>query len=121
MAGTGRIPDDALAQAAATIKCVGHPLRLRLLEALDSGEKAVTELQRHSGADQAKVSEHLGILRGRGLVAARRDGSFVRYHITEPKVSHILECIRSCGSGEGRRRAGRRSGGATALGQGRAP
>jgi DNA-binding transcriptional ArsR family regulator len=92
------ISPAVLHQAAAVIKCLGHPLRLRLLEAMESGERTVSELQALSGAGQATVSEQLGILRGHGVVEARRDGAFVYYRITEPKVRRILACIRECGA-----------------------
>jgi DNA-binding transcriptional ArsR family regulator len=93
------IDDALLIQAAAVIKCLGHPLRLRLLETMESGEATVSELQTTSGASQAMVSQQLAILRGHGVVTARRDGPFVRYSIAEPKVHHILACIRGCGVG----------------------
>ncbi len=86
----------ALQSAAGVIKCLGHPLRLRLLEAMEAGEQTVSALQRFSGAGQAAVSEQLGILRGQGVVEARREGPFVYYRITEPKVRRILACIRQC-------------------------
>ena len=90
------ISPAVLQHAAATIKCLGHPLRLRLLEGMESGERTVSELQALSDAGQATVSEQLGILRGHGVVEARRDGPFVYYRITEPKVRRILACIRDC-------------------------
>jgi DNA-binding transcriptional ArsR family regulator len=90
------ISPTVLHHAAAVIKCLGHPLRLRLLEAMERGEHTVSELQALSGAGQATVSEQLGVLRGHGVVAARRDGAFVYYRITEPKVCRILACIREC-------------------------
>lgn len=90
-----------LAHAAAIIKCLGHPLRLKLLEALESGEKSVVDLQAHSGATQALVSQQMATLRGRGLVSARRDGPYVYYSICEPTVRRVLDCVRHCGT-EGR-------------------
>lgn len=94
------IASEVLARAAEVIKCLGHPLRLRLVEALESGEKAVGELQDYSGASQTAVSQHLGSLRARGIVDSRRDGTHVYYHITEPKVTSILNCIRRYDLGE---------------------
>ncbi len=82
--------------AAAVIKVIGHPLRLRLLESMEAGERTVTELQELTGASQSMVSQQLGTLRGRGVVDARRDGVHVFYRITEPKVHRILSCIREC-------------------------
>lgn len=92
------IAPSVLENAAQVIKCLGHPLRLRLLECLERGERSVSELVEASGASQAAVSEQLSILRGRGVVGSRREGVFVLYRITEPKVRRILACIRSCDS-----------------------
>jgi len=93
-----RIPSlesEALERAAAVIKCLGHPLRLRLLEAMEDGERTVTDLTHVSGAPQAVVSQQLGILRGRSVVSATRRGAHVYYGITEPKIHHLLDCLRS--------------------------
>ncbi|HEY6109103.1 MAG TPA: metalloregulator ArsR/SmtB family transcription factor [Gemmatimonadales bacterium] len=87
-----------LERAAGVIKCLGHPLRLQLLDAMEGGEMTVGELELRTGATQATVSQQLAILRGHGVVAARREGPFVRYSIIEPKVHHILACIRGCGA-----------------------
>lgn len=87
-----------LERAASVIKCLGHPLRLQLLDAMESGPVTVTELQARTGASQAMVSQQLATLRGHGVVTARRNGPFVHYSIAEPKVHHILACIRGCGA-----------------------
>lgn len=87
---------DILERAARVIRVLGHPLRLRMLEALEGGERNVTELVSTTGATQALVSQHLAILRAEGVVGSRRDGSRVYYRITEPKVHRILDCIRDC-------------------------
>jgi DNA-binding transcriptional ArsR family regulator len=86
----------SLRHMAAVIKCLGHPLRLQLLRALEPGERSVSQLQDATGADQATVSRQLSILRGRRVVGARRDGLNVYYRITEPRVHTILDCIRTC-------------------------
>lgn len=93
-----RLDPDRLERAAAVIKCLGHPLRLQLLDALEGDAATVTELQALTGATQSMVSQQLATLRGHGVVTARRDGPFVRYAIAEPKVHHILDCIRGCGA-----------------------
>lgn len=83
-------------RAARVIRVLGHPLRLRLLETLEAGERNVTDLVTASGASQALVSQHLASLRAEGVVGFRRDGPRVYYRITEPKVHRILDCIRDC-------------------------
>jgi ArsR family transcriptional regulator len=91
-----QIDTEILERASRVIRVVGHPLRLRLLELLEGGERNVTELVRSAGASQAIVSQQLRILRAEGVVGARREGPRVFYWITEPKVSKILDCIREC-------------------------
>ncbi len=86
-----------LREAASVIKCLGHPLRLRLLGALEGGPRTVSALQEETGASQAAVSRQLGILRGRDVVDCRREGVNVHYWIIDPRVPRILDCIRSCG------------------------
>jgi len=93
-----RLPIEgrALDRAARVIRILGHPLRLRLIEALEDGERHVGELQDAMDVGQAIVSQQLGILRSHGIVDARRDGPRVYYRIVEPRVIKILDCIREC-------------------------
>jgi len=87
---------ELLSRAAETIKLLGHPERLKIVEVLEVGEATVSEIQQRLSLAQARVSQHLAKLRGRGIVASRRDGVNVYYRIVEPKVEHILRCIRTC-------------------------
>jgi ArsR family transcriptional regulator len=84
----------ALRNAAALIKCIGHPLRLRILEALEDGEQTVSAVQERTGAEQPAVSRHLSLLRAHGVVDFRRDGANVFYWISEPRARMILETVR---------------------------
>ncbi len=90
------IDPEALSRAADTIKLLGHPERLKIVEILEAGEATVSEIQEELGMPQAIVSQHLAKMRGYGIVAAERDGVHVYYSVLEPKVRHILECIRKC-------------------------
>ncbi len=90
------IRPETLTQAAEVIKCLGHPVRLRLLEALESGEKTVSELQAYAGVSQTTASQQLGALRARDVVDFRRDGTRAYYRIADSRVTAILNCIRVC-------------------------
>ncbi|HET7038686.1 MAG TPA: metalloregulator ArsR/SmtB family transcription factor [Gemmatimonadales bacterium] len=85
-----------LQRAAEIIKLLGHPERLKIVEVLEEGEATVSEVQEAVGLPQAIVSQHLAKMRGADIVTARRDGVHVFYRIREPKVPHILRCIRTC-------------------------
>jgi ArsR family transcriptional regulator len=91
-----RIDPHVIERAARVIRVLGHPLRLRILELLETGERNVADLQEELDASQAVISQQLAILRAEDVVAPRRDGPRVFYRITEPKVAHILDCIRQC-------------------------
>lgn len=90
------IDPAALSRAADAIKLLGHPERLKIVECLEDGEATVSDIQEALGLPQAIVSQHLAKMRGHGIVAAERDGVHVYYRVVEPKVRHILECIRKC-------------------------
>ncbi len=90
------IDRETLRRAAEIIKLLGHAQRLKIVEALEEGEATVGQIQEAVGLPQAVVSQHLARLRGAGVVEHRREGVHVYYWITEPKVQHILQCIRSC-------------------------
>jgi len=90
------IDETVLGRASRVIRVLGHPVRLRILEALEGGERHVSELVTAAGVSQAAVSQQLGILRANGIVDHRREGARVYYRIIEPKVSRILDCIRDC-------------------------
>lgn len=87
---------DRLAQAAQTIRVLGHPERIKIAEVLEAGDATVTEIQDRVELPQATVSQHLARLRAHGIVTATREGQNVVYSLIEPKVLQVLECIRTC-------------------------
>lgn len=91
-----RLDPALLTRAAEIIKMLGHPERLKIVEVLERGDATVSEIQEAIGIPQAIVSQHLARMRGCNIVAAQREGSFVRYRVIEPKVHHVLNCIREC-------------------------
>ena len=69
--------DRTLVLVAERFRVLSDPLRLRLLNALSAGEKSVAELVDATGASQANVSKHLGVLARAGLVSRRKAGLYV--------------------------------------------
>jgi ArsR family transcriptional regulator len=75
---------------------LANPVRIRILEALRaSGSMTVTELHQAVGAEQSNVSQHLAILRGRGILVAQREGTSIRYSAAEPEVFDLLDIARA--------------------------
>ncbi|MCB1748945.1 MAG: winged helix-turn-helix transcriptional regulator [Gammaproteobacteria bacterium] len=65
-------------------KLLAHPDRIRLIEELGAGEKAVNELGDSTGLPSARVSQHLALLRAHRVVDERRDGRHRYYHLVQP-------------------------------------
>ena len=91
-----RLDSGVLARAAEIIKLMGHRERLMILEALERGERSVTEICEVCVLPQAICSQHLRRLRQLKVVSCRKERFNVYYRVIEPKVHHILECIRTC-------------------------
>ena len=91
------ISPQMILEAAEVLKCIGHPIRLAILELLDERrEQTVSEIHDRLAIDQPTASQHLGLMRDRGILASRREGVNVYYRIQDEKVVRVLDCLRSC-------------------------
>lgn len=84
---------DTLKLVSERFKTLAEPMRLELLHALKSGEKTVTELVTETGAGQANVSKHLGLLHRHGWVERRKHGLNVYYRIADPMVFKLCDLV----------------------------
>ena len=84
---------EALKLVAARFKLLAEPMRLRLLQALHDGELNVTQLVAASGATQANVSKHLGLLCAAGILSRRKDGLHVFYAIADRMVFDLCSLV----------------------------
>jgi DNA-binding transcriptional ArsR family regulator len=94
------LSEAALDQVAERFKALSEPMRLRLVYALMDGEKTVSQLVRETGALQANVSKHLGILLDAGVLGRRKEGTSAYYRITDESVFELCDLV--CGSIEER-------------------
>ena len=84
-------PDEGtLARAAALLKAVSDPTRLRLLTALGTGELCVCDLAAVAGTSESAVSHQLRLLRDQQLVAPRKEGRVVYYRLADDHVAGVL-------------------------------
>ncbi len=93
----GRMPtprDELFRLHASVCKGLADPKRLLLIDALRDGEMAVGELCDATGIVQANASQHLAILRDKGLVKSRRDGQRVYYSLASPKIIVAVDLLR---------------------------
>src|SRR6185369_17686134 len=74
-------------------RALGEPMRLRILQALEDGEKPVSGIVEILEASQPNISKHLKALCQEGLVNRRRDGLNICYRIADPMVFKLCELI----------------------------
>ena len=74
-------------------KTLANDKRQMILAALRDSELTVTDLAEATRIPQATLSQHLAILRARGVVRARREGNYVAYSITNPKIIQAFDLI----------------------------
>lgn len=84
---------DALADAAECLRTLAHPQRLRMVQILLSGERTVGELAEACELQSHMASEHLRLMKDRGLLASERRGREVFYRIEEEGLAGIMACI----------------------------
>lgn len=72
-------------------KTLASPKRIEILNALKDGEKTVSELVEILGVPKANVSQHLAVMRHKGILKSRREGINMYYSVSNRKV--IEACI----------------------------
>jgi DNA-binding transcriptional ArsR family regulator len=84
---------EALELVAARFRAMGEPLRLRILQELEGGERSVSALAECVESTQPNVSKHLKILQDAGLVKRRQQGTTVFCSIADAMVFELCEMI----------------------------
>ena len=75
-------------------KALAHPLRIRILELLRTGDKFVNELQTELSVDGSVVSQQLALLRNKNIVIGSKDGTKVTYSVKDPLIFELLDITR---------------------------
>ena len=75
-------------------KTLASPKRLEILNALKEGEKTVGELVEILGVPKANVSQHLAVMRLKGILKSRREGVSIYYRISNEKVTQACMLMR---------------------------
>ncbi|MDQ1280710.1 MAG: hypothetical protein QG670_1973 [Thermoproteota archaeon] len=76
-------------------KTLADPTRLEVLNLLRNSEKSVGELAALTSVRQATISQHLAILRQKGVVLTRKDGTNIYYSVKNPKIIEASDIIKA--------------------------
>ena len=75
-------------------KIFSNPTRLEILNLLRDKEMSVTELIKMSKLSQVNVSQHLSIMKSKGIVVSQREGKMIYYKLSNPKIIKAFDIIR---------------------------
>ncbi|BCJ76873.1 transcriptional regulator [Catellatospora sp. IY07-71] len=75
-------------------RTLGHPVRIRVLELLGDGPKAVRDLLADVEIEASSLSQQLAVLRRAGVVVSYRDGAAVMYALSGPDVAEVMAAAR---------------------------
>ena len=87
-----------LPQAVEMLKAIAHPIRLSVIDLLNSQGKAmcVSEIQKELNIEQAVVSQHLKILKQKKVLDFSKEGKHSFYFLKNKELNNLLNCIRNC-------------------------
>jgi DNA-binding transcriptional ArsR family regulator len=74
-------------------KVLGHPVRLKIVAGLCSNECNVKHIWECLGLPQATVSQHLALLKNKGIIEGKREGVEVRYSVVNPLARKLIEIM----------------------------
>ena len=87
--------DSQLYELHASIcQTLANPKRLEVIDRLRDGEQSVSELAEAMKIGQANLSQHLAVMRQKGIVATRREGLNVYYRLSNPKIIRACDLMR---------------------------
>jgi DNA-binding transcriptional ArsR family regulator len=85
------IDEQAIQIKAKLFRGFADPSRLTLIEVLRNGKRSVGELVEITGLSQPNVSNHLRCLADCDLVKKQRDGRYIYYRLSDPRITTILK------------------------------
>ena len=86
--------DDDIQRASRSLKAMSHPLRLKILCTLSDREISVQEIVEQVGTSQSNISQHLAILRDKGILMCRRDANRVYYRVGDARTLRLIGLMR---------------------------
>jgi ArsR family transcriptional regulator len=82
--------DEDINKATKALKAMAHPLRLKILCVLKSDELPVLEIVEQVGSSQSNISQHIDILRTKGIIESRRDGNKILCKVKDEKILKLV-------------------------------
>ena len=85
--------DEDIERASRSLKAMSHPLRLKILCTLGDQEVSVQGIVDNVGTSQSNISQHLAILRDKGILASRKDANRVYYRVGDARTLRLISMM----------------------------
>jgi ArsR family transcriptional regulator len=85
--------EEDIDRASRSLKAISHPLRLKILCVLGDREVSVQDIVECVGTSQSNISQHLAILRDKGILASRKDANRVFYRVGDARTLKLIEMM----------------------------
>ncbi|MGL4995608.1 MAG: ArsR/SmtB family transcription factor [Deefgea sp.] len=91
--------DEHIDQASRAMKAMSHPLRLKILCVLADQEVSVQDIVERVGTTQSNISQHLALMREKGVLRTRKDANRVYYRVGDQRTLEVVAMMRDvfCG------------------------
>ena len=76
------------------MKAMSHPLRLKIISVLGDREVSVQDIVERVGTSQSNISQHLAIMRDKGVLRTRKDANRVYYRVGDLRTLEVLRMMR---------------------------
>lgn len=86
--------DEDIRQASRSLKAMSHPLRLKILCTLGDREVSVQDIVGYVGTSQSNISQHLAILRDKGILTCRKHANRVYYRVGDGRTLRLIVMMR---------------------------
>ena len=86
--------DEDIDRASRSLKAMSHPLRLKILCTLGDKEISVQDIVDQVGTSQSNISQHLAILRDKGILDSRKDANRVYYRVGDARTLRLIDMMR---------------------------
>ncbi len=85
--------DEDIDRASRSLKAISHPLRLKILCVLGNKEVNVQDIVDSVGTSQSNISQHLAILRDKGILISRKDANKVYYRVGDHRTLRLISMM----------------------------
>jgi DNA-binding transcriptional ArsR family regulator len=88
-----RLDADFIRKVSDVIKMLGHTDRIRMVEYIREEERSVNQIRDWCGLSQPVTSQHLRLMKDKGVLSCRREGTKMFYSLPNPLVHKMLDCL----------------------------